>query len=252
MIEGVLRHCTEMEIEKNYVDSHGQSEIGFAFCRLLGFELLPRLKGIGRQRLYRPEKGEPDAYPNLQLILTRPINWELIEPSYDEMVKYTTAFRLGTAEADAILRRFSRSTPQHPVYRALAELGKVVKTIFLCHYIASEKLRREIHEGLNVIESWNSANDFILIGKGGEISSNRSLTQELTVLSMHLLQASLVYINTLMIQRVLSQPGWFERMTEPDWRALTPLFYHHITPYGTFELDMDQRLPNLEESNDDN
>ncbi|NES24576.1 MAG: transposase [Symploca sp. SIO3E6] len=29
MIEGVLRHCTSMEIEKNYVDSHGQSEVAF-------------------------------------------------------------------------------------------------------------------------------------------------------------------------------------------------------------------------------
>ena len=64
---------------------------------------------------------------------------------------------------------------------------------------------------------------------------------------MHLLQSSLVYINTLMIQQVLNQPRWFERMTEADLRALTPLFYHHITPYGTFELDMEQRLPNLEE-----
>jgi hypothetical protein len=41
MIEGVLRHCTEMSIDKHYVDSHGQSEVGFAFCRLLGFQLLP-------------------------------------------------------------------------------------------------------------------------------------------------------------------------------------------------------------------
>ena len=44
MIEGVLRHCTEMEIERQYVDSHGQSEVAFAFCHLLGFALLPRLK----------------------------------------------------------------------------------------------------------------------------------------------------------------------------------------------------------------
>ena len=43
MIEGVLRHDTEMEIEKNYVDSHGQSEAAFGFCRLLGFQLLPRV-----------------------------------------------------------------------------------------------------------------------------------------------------------------------------------------------------------------
>ena len=44
MIEGVLRHCTEMAVDRQYVDSHGQSEVAFAFCRLLGFQLLPRLK----------------------------------------------------------------------------------------------------------------------------------------------------------------------------------------------------------------
>lgn len=51
MIEGVLRHETEMEVEKNYVDTRGQSEVGFAFCDLLGFELLPRLKNLKQQRL---------------------------------------------------------------------------------------------------------------------------------------------------------------------------------------------------------
>jgi Tn3 transposase DDE domain-containing protein/uncharacterized protein DUF4158 len=51
MIEGVLRHETDMEVEKNYVDTHGQSEVGFAFCYLLGFELLPRLKNLKKQRL---------------------------------------------------------------------------------------------------------------------------------------------------------------------------------------------------------
>src|SRR4051794_41233157 len=61
MIEGVLRHCTEMEVDKNYVDSHGQSEVAFAFCRLLGFQLLPRLKAIHSQRLYRPDAGQPDS-----------------------------------------------------------------------------------------------------------------------------------------------------------------------------------------------
>jgi len=31
MIEGVIRHCTEMSIDRQYVDSHGQSEVAFAF-----------------------------------------------------------------------------------------------------------------------------------------------------------------------------------------------------------------------------
>ncbi len=30
MIQGVLHHCTDMTIEKNYVDSHGQSEVAIA------------------------------------------------------------------------------------------------------------------------------------------------------------------------------------------------------------------------------
>jgi hypothetical protein len=53
-------------------------------------------------------------------------------------------------DPEAILRRLTRSNVQHPTDRALAELGKAVKTIFLCRYLSDEALRREIHEGLNV------------------------------------------------------------------------------------------------------
>ena len=243
MIEGVLRHCTAMAVEKNYVDSHGQSEVAFAFTRLLGFQLLPRLKHLKRQKLYRPEAGRPDAYPHLQPVLTRPIDWELIRRQYDELVKYATALRLGTAEPEAILRRFTRANVQHPTYRALAELGKAQKTIFLCQYLSSEALRREIHEGLNVIENWNSANGFIFYGRGGELASNRPEQQEVAMLCLHLVQLALEYVNVLMLQRLLAAPGWTEQMTPADWRALTPLLYHHVTPYGTFQLDLAARLP---------
>jgi TnpA family transposase len=242
MIEGVLRHCTDMTVEKNYVDTHGQSEIAFAFCRLLGFQLLPRLKAIHRQKLYRPEPGRPDAYPNLQHVLTRPIKWDRIRQQYDEMIKYATALRLGTAETEAILRRFTRHGLQHPTYKALAELGKVNKTIFLCQYLRLESLRREIHEALQVIENWNSANGFIFYGKGGEFASNRFEDQEIAMLSLHLLQICLVYINTLMIQQVLAEPQWQNRLNAEDMRALTPLFYNHVNPYGKIHLDMDTRL----------
>ncbi len=54
-------------------------------------------------------------------ILTQPINWPLIQQHYDDMIKYATALRLGTAEAEAILRRFTRPELQHPTYRALME-----------------------------------------------------------------------------------------------------------------------------------
>jgi TnpA family transposase len=243
MIEGVIRHCTEMEVDRQYVDSHGQSTVAFAFCRLLGFQLMPRLKAIHAQKLYRPEAGQPDAYPNLQLVLTKPIDWELVRQQYDQMIKYTTALRLGTAETEAILRRFTRSNVQHPTYKAFAELGKVVKTIFLCRYLHSEALRREINEGLNVIEQWNGANDFVFFARRGELVSNRSEDHEVSMLALHLLQNCMVYINTLMLQQVLAQPKWANKLTPRDLAALTPLIWEHVNPYGRFELDMNDRLP---------
>ena len=242
MIEGVLRHCTEMEIDRQYVDSHGQSVIAFAFCRLLGFELMPRFKAIHKQRLYRPETGQ--KFPNLEPVMpSRGIDWEVIEQQLDTLVKHAVALKMGTADAESLLRRFTRTNVQHPAYKALTELGKAVRTIFLCRYLESEALRREVNEGLNVAENWNSANDFILFGKKGEIGTNKQHDMEISLLCLHLIQSSLVYINTLMIQEVLEDPVLLDRMTPRDLGALSPLLTSHVTPFGRFDLDMTKRIP---------
>lgn len=243
MIEGVLRHCTDMEVRSHYVDSHGQSEVAFAFCHLLGFDLLPRLKAISKQKLYLPDSALRPELGELAPILTRPIDWGLIGQQYDEMIKYATALREGTAEPEAILRRFTKSNVRHPTYRALSELGKAIKTMFLCNYLGDQNLRREIQDGLNVIENWNSANGFIFFGKSGEIATNRLEDQEVSVLALHLLQVSMVYVNTLMIQKILSEKRWRMAMGPRDYQALSPLIYAHVNPYGFFELDMSSRIP---------
>ncbi|MED3069659.1 Tn3 family transposase [Bacillus thuringiensis] len=244
MMEGVLRHCTDMEIDRNYVDTHGQSVVAFAFCHILDFKLMPRFKNIGSQKLYRPDTGMNEEYPHLQPVLSKPINWDLIRQQYEQIIKYTTALRLGTASAESILKRFTRET-QHPTYRALCELGKAIKTIFLCEYLHFEEIRREIHEGLNTVESWNSGNGFIFYGKNSEMRSNSVEDQEVSALSLQLLQNCLIYMNTLMIQEVLydNNQYWLKKMIPEDFRGLTPLFYTHINPYGTFKLNMDKRIP---------
>ena len=63
------------------------------------------------------------------------------------------------------------------------------------------------------------------------------------MLCLHLLQICLVYVNTLLVQQVLAEPQWANRLTTEDLRALTPLFYNSVNPYGVIHLDMDQRLP---------
>jgi hypothetical protein len=51
-----------------------------------------------------------------------------------------------------------------------------------------------------------------------------------------------VYINTLLVQKVLSEKEWLDKMQPEDFRGLTPLFYTHVNPYRRLVLDMDERI----------
>jgi hypothetical protein len=49
-------------------------------------------------------------------------------------------------------------------------------------------------------------------------------------------------INTLLVQKVLSEQEWLEKLQPEDFRGLTPLFYGHVNPYGRLVLDMNERI----------
>ena len=48
---------------------------------------------------------------------------------------------------------------------------------------------------------------------------------------LRVLQAALVYVNTLMVQDVLTDADWAAQLTDADRRGLTPLFWTHVAPY---------------------
>lgn len=210
--------------------------MGFKF-RGYGFTCRSTGKGTPRTKT---SKGARSAHSQIKLgkmsgsftrrLLVRPIDWKLIARFFDEVVKYATAIKTGTTRPEIILRRFARSNNMHPTYRALAEFGRAIKTIFACRYLRFEEFRREIQEGLNVMENWNSATNFVYFGRGGEITSNRKEDQEIAVQSLHLLQNCMVYVNTQMYQSVLSAPAWRDRMSPEDFRGITPLIYNHVKP----------------------
>jgi hypothetical protein len=63
MVEGAMRHGTDMVVGQNFVDSHGASFVGFGITRLLDFDLIARFKQINTMKLYVPGRGDQYAYP---------------------------------------------------------------------------------------------------------------------------------------------------------------------------------------------
>jgi hypothetical protein len=226
---------------RHYVDSHGQSEIGFAISWLLGFDLLPRIKQINKMKLYRPDRGEPDALPRVDPAMTRPIRWELIGQNYDQMIKYATAIRVGTASTEAILRRFTRNA-SHPVYQAMLELGRAQKTIFLARYLRNRDLQREINEGTEPHRGVEPREHRHLLRQGRRVRQQPPRPAAARDARPAHPQAALVYVNTLMIQDILAEPEWANVLTAEDLRGLTPLFWAHVLPYGEVKLNMTRRL----------
>jgi TnpA family transposase len=238
MISSLILHDTRMMVETNCIDSHGQSELGFAFCRFLSVELCPWLKRMKYERLYLPDISMKESFPALAGVVARAIRWDTIHEHYDDMIRHVVAARERTAPVDSLLRRFNRNNPANQTYKGFLEAGKALKTIHNCRFLTDQSYRQKIHTERNVAESWNSAVDFICYGGKAEIQTNDPATQELTVLCLHLLQNSLVLVNTMMLERILYDDGYIHKMNTYDINAMTPLFTSNVNPYGDIHLDM--------------
>ncbi|MFF0170893.1 Tn3 family transposase [Streptomyces prasinus] len=79
-------------------------------------------------------------------------------------------------------------------------------------------------------------------GTSGSPTESLEGSQEVSMLALHLLQSTLVHVNTLLMQEVLAGEKWAGKLTAADWRTLSSLFWTHVNPYGRFELDMNSRL----------
>ena len=60
-------------------------------------------------------------------------------------------------------------------------------------------------------------------------------------MALGLLQNCLMLINTILVERTIEKEQMINRLSIEDLRALSPLFYEHINPYGVFEIDLNRQ-----------
>ncbi|WP_405149038.1 Tn3 family transposase [Sphaerisporangium sp. NBC_01403] len=58
------------------------------------------------------------------------------------------------------------------------------------------------------------------------------------VIRERLLRSALVFVNTVLVQSLLKDPAWADRLTDADRRALSPLFWSHADLYGTIQIEV--------------
>ena len=57
MLDGVLYHESDLDLEEHYTDTHGYTEINFAAFGMVGMRSCPRIRSLHRQRIYCAEPG---------------------------------------------------------------------------------------------------------------------------------------------------------------------------------------------------
>jgi TnpA family transposase len=140
-----------------------------------------------------------------------------------------------------LLRKLGNYSRKNRLYRAFRELGQVVRTAFLLHYISDQALRREITATTNKIESFNAFCKWLFFGGDGKIASNDPVEQEKRIKYNHLIANAVILQNVVDmtgVLRQLAQEGYI--ITRETLGTLSPYLIDHIRRFGSYILNVDQ------------
>ena len=136
VLDGVLYHESDLDLEEHYTDTHGYTEINFAAFGMVGMRFCPRIRSLHRQRIYcaDPARDHGVLEPVLQRG-RRAVNFRLIAEQWDHSRQFYAAFPAGHATASAALQRLNRFQASNRFYAANRELGRALKTEFVLYYM---------------------------------------------------------------------------------------------------------------------
>lgn len=233
-----LTYNEVVESDIHSTDTHGSTDIIFALTYLLGIDFQPRIKEFHLLKLHGIAGMKIEAQQDYVINAGANINTQIIENQWDNILRLVTSIKLKHTVPSQILKRLNSYALQNPLYQALKELGKVVRTIFLLRYMDDEEMRKHIHQQLVKGESFNSLADAIGYGNGGKIIYANK--EELLIMegSRRLLENVVICWNYLYLTRSIVKASPADRKeilkSIPN---ISPVAWEHFNFHGVFDFD---------------
>lgn len=233
VLDGLLYHESELQIEEHYTDTSGFTDHVFALMQLLGFKFAPRIRDLNDKKLFIPETST--SYSALSEHIGGTINSKKIIQNWDEILRLAASIKNGTVTASLIVKKIGSYPRQNGLAVALRELGKIERTLFMLDWYMSPELRRRVTAGLNKGEARNALARAVYFNRFGEVRERSFENQRYKASGLSLVTAAIVLWNTVYIEKAvqhLKEQG--EEINEELLQHLSPLGWEHIHLTGDY------------------
>ncbi|WP_137136512.1 Tn3 family transposase [Rhizobium sp. FKY42] len=229
----VLEQETELQPTEIMTDTAGYTDTVFGIFYLLGYQFSPRIADVGGARFWRVN-AQAD-YGILDDIASNRINMKLIADHWDDLLRLAGSLKLGVVQAAGLTRTLQTNDRPTRLARALQELGRLIKTLYLLRFIDDESYRRRILIQLNRGEGRHQLARVIFHGKRGELRQRYRDGQEDQLGALGLVVNLVVLWNTIYMDAAIDQlvAEGYEVRPE-DVARLSPLSFRHINMLGRY------------------
>ncbi len=169
---------------------------------------------------------------------TGTINLKLFEPYWGDILRFMATIKLKHSSASQLFKRLSSYAKDHPLYKALKEFGRIIKSIFILSYIDDVELRQRIEKQLNKVESSNKFSRAVFFANDGEFKNGIKEEQEIMVACKTLIQNAIVLWNYLYLSQLLANNSNLEErrnMLDAMLRG-SVVAWHHINMQGEYDF----------------
>jgi len=241
ILEGLLEQETSLRPLEIMSDTAGASDVVFGLFWLLGYQFSPRLADIGEARFWRMDPAADHGA--LNGLARYRVNVELIARNWDDLLRVAGSLARGTIGASELIGTLLRSSRPSTLTRAIGELGRVAKTLYLLSYIDDETYRRRILTQLNRGESRHGVARAIFHGQRGEVRQRYREGQENQLGALGLVVNVVVLWNTLYMDAALAHLRLKGVETKPeDVARLSPLGHENINFLGRYSFALSESV----------